>query len=439
MTGAQATEPNSPPSPTGGAEGDGHTGLRWPLTFLPEKIGEGLIGPLLPIYAATFVGASAAKIGLMEASFQALTVVGAFAWGRTSDEVVKRKAFIVLGFVGAAISLVGMAFAESFWALFAWRSVFGFMAAAYGAIGGALVADQSTPATIGDRMGLLRMVAGIGYVGGLVVGALLILVRPSFELFALAGVLSLGSALAALVWIEEPSSYLDRDEVLRLFRNVQVPFSMSVQRRLYTPTVFLHRPKLVGIERRAWAYLGAIGLSFVGTTAGFVLFPLYLSQIGLSRSVIFALFILNSSLSALLYRPMGRLADRIGYRPVQLGAIGTRSAMFLVLLVPFLPGLPAAAIFLSLAGISWAVLNTTGPAALFRGMAIREKGELIGLYTVAAGVGSLLGALLGGFLAGRAGYTLLFSVSAILVALAVIVLARVVYPPGEEEMGISPT
>lgn len=433
-----------------GAEGDGtsrSTGdepdsrprLRWPMAFLPEKMGEGLIGPLLPIYAATFVGASATKIGLMEASFQALAVLGALTWGRTSDEVAKRKAFIVLGFVGAAISLVGMAFAESFWALFAWRGVFGFMAAAYGAIGGALVADQSTPATIGERMGLLRMVAGIGYVGGLIVGALLLLVRPSFELFALAGVLSLVSALAALWWIEEPSSYLERDEVLRLFRNAQIPFSMSVQRRLYTPTVFLHRPKLVGTERRAWAYLGAIALSFVGTTAGFVLFPLYLSDIGLSRSVIFALFILNSSLSALLYRPMGRLADRIGYRPVQLGAIGTRSAMFLVLLVPFLPGLPAAAIFLSLAGISWAVLNTTGPAALFRSMAIREKGELIGLYTVAAGGGSFVGALLGGLLAGRAGYPVLFLVSAVLVALSFLVLARVVYPPGEEETTASPT
>lgn len=438
MTVADTAEGSGTSRPTGDERED-RPRLRWPMAFLPEKVGEGLIGPLLPIYAATFVGASAAKIGLMEASFQALAVLGAFAWSRTSDEVSKRKAFIVLGFIGAAISLVGMAFAESFWALFAWRAVFGFMAAAYGAIGGALVADQSTPATIGDRMGLLRMVAGIGYVGGLVVGALLLLVRPSFELFALAGVLSLVSALAALWWIEEPSSYLERDEVLRLFRNVQIPFSMSVQRRLYTPTVFLHRPKLVGTERRAWAYLAAIALSFVGTTAGFVLFPLYLSDIGLSRSVIFALFILNSSLSALLYRPMGRLADRIGYRPVQLGAIGTRSAMFIVLLVPFLPGLPAAAIFLSLAGISWAVLNTTGPAALFRGMAIREKGELIGLYTVAAGSGSFVGALLGGFLAGRAGYTVLFTVSAVLVALSVVVLARVVYPRDGEEMAASPT
>lgn len=407
--------------------------LRWPYAFLPEKMGEGLIGPMIPLYAASFAAATAGRIGLMEASFQALAVLGAFAWGRTSDQVAKRKAFILLGFLGAGVSLVGMAFSESFWALFAWRAAFGFMATAHGAIGGALVADESTPATIGDRIGILRMVGGYGYVAGLVVGSLLVFVRPTFELFALAGVLSLVSAIVAWAWIDEPVAHLDRDEVLRVFRNVQTPFQMSVQRRMFNPTVLLHRPKLVGVQRRAQAYLVAIGLSFVGTASGFVLFPLYLAQIGLSSSEIFALFILNASLSAILYRPMGRLADRIGYRPVQLGAIGTRSAMFLVLLVPVIPGLPAAGIFLALAGISWAVLNVTGPAALFRSMAIREKGELIGMYTVAAGLGSLFGALLGGVLAQVFGYTVLFAVAAALVAIAVAILALVVYPSDQAD------
>lgn len=408
--------------------------LTWPFAFFPEKLGEGLVGPILPIYAATFVGASAAKIGLMEASFQALAVLGAFAWGRTSDQVSKRKAFILVAFVGAGASLAGMAFAPSFWTLFAWRAVYGFMAAGFGAVGGALVADQSTPATIGDRLGLLRMVGGMGYVAGLVGGALLVLVRPTFELFAISGALALASAVAGWAWIREPSSYLSRSEVTRLFRNVGTPVSMGIQRRLYNPMVYVQRPKLEGTERRAWAYLGAIALSFVGTTAGFVLFPLYLSDVvGLSRSTIFGLFILNAGLSALLYRPMGRLADRVGYRPLQLGAIGTRSGMFLVLVVPFVGGLPAAIVFLSLAGISWAVLNVTGPAALFRSMRIREKGELIGLYSVSAGLGSLAGALLGGLLAQQAGYAWLFTIAAGLVALAVVVLARVVYPPGHDE------
>jgi MFS family permease len=58
------------------------------------------------------------------------------------------------------------------------------------------------------------------------------------------------------------------------------------------------------------------------------------------------------------------------------------------------------------------VINVTGPAALFRGMQIREKGELIGLYTVAAGLGSLAGALLGGLLADVIGFRALFAVAA---------------------------
>lgn len=410
-------------SSRGGGRGSG-----WPYAFLPEKVGEGLIGPILPIFAASLAGATAARIGLMEATFQAMAVLGAFAWGRTSDEVGKRKAIILLGFLGSAVSLAGMAFSNSFWVLFAWRAVFGFVAAGFGALGGALVADRASPETIGDQMGFMRAVGGGGYVAGLVAGALVVAVRPTFELFAAAAALTFVSGLLAWVWIEEPTSHLSRSEVARLFRNVSAPVSMGVQRRLYNPTVFLQRPRLEGTQRRAWAYLGAIALSFLGTTAGFVLFPLYLVGIGIPPAGVFALFILNASLSALLYRPMGRLADRIGYRPMQIGAVGARSAMFLVLLTPVLPGLPAAAVFLGMAGISWAVLHVTGPTALFRGMQIRQTGELMGLYQMAAGTGSLAGALLGGFLAETAGYTILFAVAAGVVGLAVVVLALVVYP-----------
>jgi predicted MFS family arabinose efflux permease len=150
--------------------------------------------------------------------------------------------------------------------------------------------------------------------------------------------------------------------------------------------------------RDLFALAGA--LAIVGTTAGFVLFPLYLaSTVGLSASTIVGLFLVNAILSAVLYRPMGRWADRFGDRRFQVAGLGSRSVMHLLLVVPVLAGLPAAILFLALAGISWAVVNVTGPAALFRGMQIRNKGQLVGRYSMAAGLDSLVGALFGGLVA----------------------------------------
>lgn len=402
---------------------------RWPYSFLPVRMAEGLTGPILPVYAAAFAGASATRIGMMEASFQLLAVLGAFVWGRSSDQVSKRKAFILIGFAGAAISLFGMAFTDNFWVLFAWRSVFGFMAAAYGAAAGALIADESTDETIGSRMGRLQGIGGVGFVLGLVLGVLIAFVRPTRTLFVVGAIFAAVSSGIGYYWIKEPTSHLTRREIERVFQNMRVPFQMSVQRRMFNPMALLHRPRLEGVERRAWGYLLAIFIAFLGTTAGFVLFPLYLFEIGLSTSMIFALFILSAAISAVLFGPAGRLADRVGFRPLQIGAFAVRSLAFLLLVIPFLEGLPAAAVLLILGGVTWAIVNTTGPAALFRGMRIRDKGELIGLYSMAVGLGSLAGALLGGVLADLVGFRWLFVASAGIGMVSVVILARVVYPP----------
>lgn len=417
------------------ASGTRKTPSGWPYAFLPMRMAEGLTGPILPVYAITFAGASAMRIGLMEASFQLLAVLGAFVWGRSSDQVAKRKAFILLGFAGGAVSLLGMAFARSFWVLFAWRSVFGLMSMAYGAAAGALVADESTEATIGARMGRLQGVSGVGFVLGLTLGVGLAFVQPTRTLFAVGGVMSAASLGLGLFWIQEPSSHLTQREVHQVFRNFKIPFQMSVQRRLFNPAALLYRPRLQGVERRAWGYLLAIFIAFLGTTAGFVLFPLYLFEAGLSESVILGLFILAAAISAVLFGPAGRLADTIGFRPLQIGAVGTRSGMFLLLLVPVFTPFFAAVLLLVLGGITWAILNTTGPAALFKGMRIRDKGELIGLYNIAVGLGSLGGALLGGLLAGLAGWRWLFASASGIGLVSVVVLARVVYPPQEASTG----
>ncbi len=396
------------------------------------RMAEGLTGPILPVYAAAFAGASASRIGMMEASFQLLAVLGAFVWGRSSDQVAKRKAFIILGFVGGAVSLLGMAFTRSFWVLFAWRSVFGLMSMAYGAAAGALVADESTEETIGERMGRLQGISGVGFVVGLTVGVGLAFVQPTRMLFVVGGVVSLVSVGLGLVWIREPSSHLTQKEVHQVFRNFQIPFQMSVQRRMFNPAGLVYRPRLEGVERRAWGYLLAIFIAFMGTTAGFVLFPLYLFEAGLSESVILGLFILAAAISAVLFGPAGRVADTIGFRPLQIGAVGARSGMFLLLVVPFLSPLVAAILLLIIGGVTWAIINTTGPAALFKGMQIRDKGELIGLYNIAVGLGSLVGALMGGFIAQYVGWQGLFVTASLVGLVSVLILARVVYPPDNQ-------
>lgn len=408
----------------------------WTLAWIPHRIGEGAIGPLIPVYAATFAGASAASIGVMEALFSGFGVLGAMAWGRSSDQFGKRKAFIVAGFLGAGLAVAGMFLAEAFWQVFAWRAVQGFSIASYVAVGGALLAEEGPPEGLAGRLGLLHTVSGVAYVLGLVAGAFLVVTRAPRDLFGLAAALSLLSVAAAAWLIDEPRSTLSLGEIGGVLRNTATPFVMPIQRRVFDPAAILSRPtrrELTEVETRAWVYLGAVALAFTGTTSGLVLFPLYLVDLGLTPSVVVLLFLVNATVAALAYHPAASLADRFGYRPVQLGAYGARSAMYLVLALPLFLGLPVgpvllAGLFLGTAGASWALVEVTGPTALLRSMRIRAPGELMGLYTAALGVGNLAGALLGGLVAEWLGFPVLFLVAAGLVATALATMAIVVYP-----------
>lgn len=433
-TPAQSDEP-SDPAELGGPENPAilqESRATWIPAFFPIKVAEGAVGPLIPVYAAV-LGATASLIGVMEFAFSAAAMLGAFVWGRTSDELGKRKPFIVLGLAWTGVFLGGIAFARGGFDLVFLRAGMGFFMAAFVTVSGALLADQSRPERVGSRMGLLNAVGGTGYTAGLLLSVAL-LTAWGFggveEVFLLGGGLGLVSALLAIALVHEPAFLLRRREVHRVFRNVTVPFVMPIQRRTFSPMILFHRPKRSDFERRAWAYLGAILLAFLATGAIFVLLPLYLLEVGASPSGVFIVFLVHAVVSTVAFLPAGMLADRVGYRKVQLSAMAVRAIAILAMALPILRNPTGVAFGLSLVGATFAVLATTGPAALLRGMAIRAKGELHGLYALMSGFGMALGALGAGLVVELVGFAVLFGLAGGVTAAALGVMAVAVYPRG---------
>src|SRR2546428_1673307 len=71
------------------------------LTVFIDLLGFGMVLPLLPIYANTFgVKEKGLEIGLLMASFSAMTFIFAPLWGRASDRVGRRPVLIV-GLIGS--------------------------------------------------------------------------------------------------------------------------------------------------------------------------------------------------------------------------------------------------------------------------------------------------------------------------------------------------
>jgi MFS transporter, DHA1 family, tetracycline resistance protein len=154
------------------------------LTVFIDLIGFGVVLPLLPIYSKDF-GASGFVIGAVIASYSAMQFLFAPAWGRLSDRIGRRPVLLV-STAGAAIS----------YALFGWGSSFRpevaliviFVSRVLAGIAGAnitvaqaYIADITPPEKRSQRMGLIGMAFGLGFIFGPALGGV------TYKLFGLTG------------------------------------------------------------------------------------------------------------------------------------------------------------------------------------------------------------------------------------------------------------
>src|SRR5512144_3305156 len=140
------------------------------LIVFTDLVGFGLIIPLLPFYGEHF-HASPAKVGVLMATYSLAQFIAATLWGRLSDRVGRRPV-LAASLLGATLSYVWLAFADTLWMLFAARALGGFMAGNI-ATAFAYVADVTGPADRAKGMGIVGAAFGLGFIFGPAIGGVL--------------------------------------------------------------------------------------------------------------------------------------------------------------------------------------------------------------------------------------------------------------------------
>ena len=145
------------------------------LTVFIDLVGFGIVLPLLPIYSKD-LGANGFVIGAIIASFSAMQFLFAPAWGRLSDRIGRRPVLLV-STAGAALSYVLFGWGSSLRpeialiVIFASRVLAG-IAGANITVAQAYIADITPPEKRSQRMGLIGMAFGLGFIFGPALGGL---------------------------------------------------------------------------------------------------------------------------------------------------------------------------------------------------------------------------------------------------------------------------
>ena len=368
------------------------------VSFLTD-VSSDMTYPLLPVFLATVLGASATAVGAIEGAAESVAAFLKLASGWWSDRTPRRKPLVLAGYTIASVIRPLIGLAQSVSQVLAIRVTDRLGKGIRGAPRDALIADSVDPAIRGRAFGFHRAADHMGAVVGPLLAFVLLSwvgldLRTVFLLTAIPGAL----AVAMLIFgvREVPRSAPDKA-------------SKGLDLR-------------VPLGRRFWAYLGVLFLFTLGnSTDAFLL--LRAGQLGVAPALVPILLAMLHVVKALSSTPGGILSDRLGRKPLIV------AGWFLYAIVYFAFGRAseqwqAWALF-AVYGIYFGLTEGVEKALVADLVSPERRGTAFGWYNLAIGVGALPASLLFGALWDRWGSTRAFDFGALLALVAAVGMAIV--------------
>lgn len=442
---------------------------RWFYSFLPNKMGMGATISLPPIFITEVLGGSVADVGLASALTSAATVPAAAFWGWLSDRYGNRRHYLIIGYLGFAIPTILTAFAGNVGHYFLLAILLGAWSVAGTPVSSTLIMDTVPRDEWDETFGRFNAISGWGIVAGRVVGiaaivyglALLGNETAQRGLWVIAGGLSLFSILWGWRTVpvpRMPKPRPPRGDAPAVAAQTGFPI---IERMRYIPTSLYHLPRwkprtlldslgqgalrLPGHVRRTVrhaarqsgqlirnplvAYYLASFMLFMMAVGAYTPFAVWQRQeLGNSSSIVFFMGMVNSVASTLTYRWMGRLIKRHGSLRVQMVTVGGRFFVFggfaLLSIWPLTPWGNFAVLFVlqAISGLGWAGIAVAGNTTVAHLAPRGNEGAAVGTYTSFSSIGSIVGAVVSGYLVLLTDYTFVFALGALGIGATVLLL-----------------
>ncbi len=361
------------------------------LGLVSAQAALGIMTPLIPLLLLR-VGASAAAIGAVASAYYLGFLAGALSCDRLVMRVGHIRGFAVFAAVAADAALL-LVFAHAPWQVALLRLCIGYASSGMFLVVESWLNDRVDSATRGRAFGAYLVASW----GASAAGPLALNVVPATPvLFVLVGI-AFATAVLPLALTQQANPVV----------RPQAHFAL---RRLY-------RVSPVGV-----ACCLAAGLI---NGAYYSLVPVFLERAGYGSGSV-AAYISAAMVAGLLVQyPVGMLSDRIGRRPVMVGAVG--AAILLALALGFAAGVP----FLAIAALGFCFAGMTAPLyglgagqtndRMERGDYVAASGGLLFIWSL----GSSVSPSVAGVLMGRVGPAGLFwYVAAVLLSLGLFTAAR---------------
>ncbi|MFX0012976.1 MAG: MFS transporter [Promethearchaeota archaeon] len=317
-------------------------------------------------------------VDLLEASYfdtalYASYLVGGILTAILSNQVGKRKIFILIGSFGSSVFFLVMTLTLNYPLLLVFRFLQGSFTVLCWQTLMTVVLDLSTPQNRGKNMGIFGMFLALAMGAGPVLGGIFAGIGV-FVPYYVATMLSLFVFVFSLVQLKEPKNLVSKPSVVE---NVKIVFQKP---RLVIPGIF--------------NFVDRFHIGFILTILPLFL-PLVLGVDEELRGMVLGLFALPF---IILQYPVGKWSDRVGrYRPLIFGSVSVGIMLTIIGFVGTFGLFPLIIGFIIL-GIG---NGFTGPPAMALVGDIVEADDnptSMGFFNLLGNIGIIMGPLVGGFL-----------------------------------------
>jgi MFS family permease len=359
-------------------------------------LGYGIVAPDIPGFARHF-GVSTAAAASVVSAFALMRIVGALPAGRLVDKFGEPLVMAV-GIAIVAVSSIVAGFSNSFAELIVLRGAGGLGSAMFGVSAQTMLLVSVPSEQRGRASGLYAGGFLVGGISGPALGGLVAAwsMRAPFIIYG--AMLVVPAAIAAAVLRDRSGRRVEAGpRETRTFSEI----ASALKSRAY---------------RAAAAANLADGFSAIGVRSALV--PLFVRDV-LHRSAIWTGigFGVVAVLNAATLLPGGRLADRLGRRPVIVtGCLVSAGGMVMLALIPGPAGYLAA---LAVFGVGSGLLDV-GPAAVIGDILGGQGGTVVASYQMAGDIGAVTGPVTAGYLVDVASYGAAFGLAAGVLAVAAV-------------------
>ena len=367
-----------------------------------------IIAGLIPVLLPLRVGQTGtpAQVGWVMAAVS-LGGLSAPLWGVLTDRYRLHRWVLVIGLFLTAFGLAAFAFSSQPAIWFGMALVLSVGAAGASTVANLFVVEMHPKPEWDERIGWLQTFYGLGQVVGLLLAGFLSKVDLHIGILT-AAALSVAAVLLGWLTTKTPPKHPGKKPVL-------LHTARHAEWTIHSPQRFFHHLSLNGIKSlgvvlrsRFGLFLAVWLLTFAGSAAVFSQYPLLMQKVfGITPDISSVAFGVMAGLGLTLYTPAGNWSERFGSVPILRVSLVMRLVAFVGLLALGFTHFGfqgwLALVAFAFVVFAWSLMSVSG-TALAADLSPVGEGEGIGIFNAVNALAGVVGAVLGGWVAGSWGY-----------------------------------